>query len=249
MADSEKQDKVFNEDEEARLIEKVAVLDFDMLCSTVVMQNQTKWTRLHTQNHEDEDEIGAEFGGVLRMWENDLLDCFEDRRIVLQSAFCPCYRFGKNMRRAGFGASFLQGIIYLVIASCALLNLLAFAVTKKNCFLYMGVAFTISIAAYLGFYRTNIRKKFNIKGSDSSLDDFVNHLVCPCCTLSQESRTLEMNNVQDGIWHGRGDTLCIGTYNESSKTFFELRPPPLIPPKSPEPCLVQQSLSLDSTSL
>nr|GFA88491.1 PLAC8 family protein [Tanacetum cinerariifolium] len=26
-----------------------------------------------------------------------------------------------------------------------------------------------------------------------------------------ESRTLDMNNVHDGTWHGRGDTMCIGT--------------------------------------
>ncbi|GJR48331.1 PLAC8 family protein, partial [Tanacetum coccineum] len=56
-------------------------------------------------------------------------------------------------------------------------------------------------------------------GSDSSLDDCVSHLICPCCTLAQESKTLEMNNVHDGTWHGRGDTMCIGTYVEVVFTF------------------------------
>ncbi|GKD25750.1 PLAC8 family protein [Tanacetum coccineum] len=56
-------------------------------------------------------------------------------------------------------------------------------------------------------------------GSDSSLDDCVSHLICPCCTLAQESRTLEINNVHDGTWHGRGDTMCIGTYVEVVFTF------------------------------
>nr|GFB33328.1 PLAC8 family protein [Tanacetum cinerariifolium] len=45
-------------------------------------------------------------------------------------------------------------------------------------------------------------------GSDNSLDDCVSHLICPCCTLAQESRTLEMNNVHDGTWHGR-DEQCL----------------------------------------
>ncbi|GJZ10303.1 PLAC8 family protein [Tanacetum coccineum] len=37
--------------------------------------------------------------------------------------------------------------------------------------------------------------------------------------LVQESRTLEMNNVHEGTWHGRGDTMCIGTYVEGVKAF------------------------------
>lgn len=52
--------------------------------------------------------------------------------------------------------------------------------------------------------------------------------------MKQESRTLEMNNVQDGIWHGRGDTICIGGFPEGGKSFFQLQPPPLISPMAPE---------------
>lgn len=44
----------------------------------------------------------------------------------------------------------------------------------------------------------------------------------------QESRTLEMNNVQGGTWHGRGDTICVGTVGEGRKAFVELHPPPLV---------------------
>lgn len=46
--------------------------------------------------------------------------------------------------------------------------------------------------------------------------------------LEQESRTLEMNNVEDGTWHGRGDTICIaGTHGEGGK-FVELHPPHIV---------------------
>ncbi|KAA8519910.1 hypothetical protein F0562_014180 [Nyssa sinensis] len=188
MEEVEKRDTVGNggageeeEKEKEKFLEGV-VLDFDMLCSTVAMQTQGKWNKL--DNHKD--EVGGELGGVLRMWEGELLDCFEDRRVALESTCCPCYRFGKNMSRAGFGSCFIQD-------------------------------------------------------SDSSLDDYVYHMICPCCSLCQESRTLEMNNVQDGTWHGRGDTLCIGGYGEGSKAFFELRPPPIMSTKSPEPCSIQKS--------
>ncbi|XP_003635067.2 uncharacterized protein LOC100246768 [Vitis vinifera] len=235
------------EGEEQRLLEGVAVLDFDMLCSTVALQAQGKWTKFdHNGNGDDEDS--GEFGGVFRMWEGELLDCFEDRRIAIQTACCPCYRFGKNMRRAGFGSCFIQGTVYFILSFSAFLSCIAFFVTKRHCFLYMAVAFTISIGTYMGFFRTQIKKKFNIRGGDSSLDDCVYHLICPCCTLCQESRTLEMNNVQDGTWHGRGDTICIGSYGESSKAFFELHPPPLVSTKSPEPCSMQKSTDSNERS-
>ena len=76
--------EVEGEGEERRLLEEVAVLDFDMLCSTVALQAQGKWTKIdHHGNGDDEDS--GEFGGVFRMWEGELLDCFEDRRIAIQS--------------------------------------------------------------------------------------------------------------------------------------------------------------------
>ncbi|KAK3014351.1 hypothetical protein RJ639_009073, partial [Escallonia herrerae] len=230
MGHTEKQETRVVVGEEAE--ERLMVLDFDMLCSTVA---QGKWRKLGDEEEgleRDDVECG---GGVVRMWEGDLLDdCFDDRRIALQSAFCPCYRFGKNMRRAGFGNCVIQGTIYLILAVTALLNVVAFVLTKRHCFLYLSVAFTISVGTYLGFYRTKIRRKFNIRGSDSSLDDCFYHLICPYCALCQESRTLEMNNVQDGTWHGRGDTICIGGYGQGSKAFFELIPPPIMSTKSPE---------------
>ncbi|XP_042520815.1 protein PLANT CADMIUM RESISTANCE 8 [Macadamia integrifolia] len=241
MEDSE--EKPINgveEKEEDTFIEGMTVLDFDMLCSTVALQTQgfskEKWEKL------GEDIDGTEIGGVQRMWEGEVLDCFVDRRIAIETACCPCYRFGKNMGRAGFGSCFIQGTVYFVLAVTALLNLIAFAVTMRRCFLYVAVAFTFLAGAYLSFFRTQIRKQFHIRGSDSCMDDCVNHLICPCCTLCQESRTLEINNVQDGVWRGRGDTtICIGSYGEGSKGFFELCQPPLVPTKSPDPCSMQRA--------
>ncbi|KAL8228667.1 hypothetical protein R6Q57_013567 [Mikania cordata] len=223
---------VVEEEEKERLIERVAVLDFDMLCSTVAMKtNQGKWNKLEEVYDEDGGDLG---GGVFRMWEGDVLHCFDDRRLFLQSSFCPWYRFGQNMRLAGFGSCFLQGFVYIILAAIALCNFVIFTITKKSCFLYFGVAFALSLGTYLSFHRSKIRKKFHIKGSNSSLDDCISHLMCPCCTLAQESRTLEINNVHDGTWHGRGDTMCIGTYVEGIKA-FELIPPLTVSIESPKP--------------
>lgn len=72
--------------EQQKLLEGVAVLDFDMLCSTVAMQAQGKWTKFENNGNGDGEDVG-EFGGVLRMWEGELLDCFEDRRIAIETAW------------------------------------------------------------------------------------------------------------------------------------------------------------------
>ncbi|OVA06774.1 Uncharacterized protein family Cys-rich [Macleaya cordata] len=255
MADSEKQEtkvaNVVGEEEEdgekgEKFMEGMAVMDFDMLCATVALQTQAGFYSRSTWGKLDDDSEGGEFGGgVQRMWEGDVLDCFEDRRIALETACCPCYRFGKNMGRAGFGPCFIQGTMYFILAVTTLVNYIAFAVTQQRCFLYLAVAFTISAGTYFGYFRRQIRKQFNIRGSDSSLDDCLNHLICPCCTLCQESRTLEMNNVQDGIWRGRGDTLCIGSQAETSKAFIELHQPSLIPTKSPDHCNMERA-SIDT---
>lgn len=73
-------------EEEERLF---TVLDFDMLCSTVAMQTQNgKWNQLNIVDDCDETDMLYSNGGVLRMWEGELLyDCFEDRQIALQSAW------------------------------------------------------------------------------------------------------------------------------------------------------------------
>ncbi|CAA2934293.1 Hypothetical predicted protein [Olea europaea subsp. europaea] len=195
----EKREAAAAEEEEERLLmEGMAVLDFDMLCSTVAMQAQKgTWGKLNESNEDEEEAIlfknNENGGGVFRMWEGELIyDCFDHRQIALQSTCCPCYRFGRNMKRAGFGSCFLQG-------------------------------------------------------SDSSLDDCVYHLICPCCTLSQESRTLEMNNVQDGIWHGRGDTVCVGSFSEGNKALFEFSPPFAVSTQSPE-CHTMQKTSINHLS-
>lgn len=232
--------------EEERLLgEEVAVLDFNMLCSTVAMQAQNgKWGELNG-DYEDVDLVSNYHdygGGVHRMWEGELVhDCFEDRRLALQSSCCPCYRFGKNMTRAGFGSCFLQGSIHLILVIIALSNLVAFTITRRCFFLYVAICFALSVATYMGYYRIQIKKKFNIKGDETSFDDYVYHLACPCCTLCQESRTLEMNNVQDGMWHGRGDTICIGSFSEDSKPYLELSPPFVVSTKCPELLSMQKA--------
>lgn len=50
-----------------------------------------------------------------------------------------------------------------------------------------------------------------------------------------------MNNVQDGMWHGRGDTICIGSFSEDSKPYLELSPPFVVSTKCPELLSMQKA--------
>lgn len=89
MADEERFQE--GEGEEQGLIESMAVLDFDLLCSTVALQAaQGKWRSLDGGSGAEGEEaavFGDLGGGVLRMWEGEVLGCFEDRRIALQSSW------------------------------------------------------------------------------------------------------------------------------------------------------------------
>ncbi|RRT85988.1 hypothetical protein GW17_00040288 [Ensete ventricosum] len=104
------------EEDDAGGRDVAAVLDFDMLCATVALQTQGlsvgKTRRKDPVAEEADEEARSEFGGVQRMWEGDVMDCFEDRRIAIEAACCPCYRFGKNMQRANLGSWFLQVRLY-----------------------------------------------------------------------------------------------------------------------------------------
>lgn len=72
----------------------VSVLDFDMLCSAVAaMQNQGKCKWVNTQD-QDYGDADSERGGVLRMWEGDVFDCFDDSRILLESSWYDFLVFG-----------------------------------------------------------------------------------------------------------------------------------------------------------
>ncbi|VFQ89559.1 unnamed protein product [Cuscuta campestris] len=82
------------EAEEERLLDGVAMLDFDMLCSTVAMQVQSgKWGNfVNLEGEVDDDGAGrhgyGEGRGAFRMWEGELLyDCLDDRQIALQSTW------------------------------------------------------------------------------------------------------------------------------------------------------------------
>ncbi|XP_074583435.1 uncharacterized protein LOC141839554 [Curcuma longa] len=232
------------EDEGEAGCNMAAVLDFDILCATVALQTKGISVEQQLRNEEGEgageEEMGVEFAGVQRMWEGDIVDCFDDQRIAIETACCPCYRFGKNMRRANLGSCLLQAIVYFIFIAGALFNFIVFGITSRHWFLYLGASCCISAGLYLGFFRARMKRQFNIKGNKTPLDDYLNHLLCPCCTLCQESRTLEMNNVHNGVWHGRGNTICLTSGGLGSMGFKTLHQPAFFATRSPGHCNMER---------
>lgn len=215
------------QEKERKSLDTLPILDFDLLCARVAMQSEP----LSLEIQRDGAEVG-----VQRMWEGGVLDCLDDTDIAVQTLCCPCVTFGKSLHRAGFGSCLSKGGIYLLQVAGAVISYALFLLAYGHLFLYLALVLLVSVAAYTSFYRIQIRQRFNIKGSDSDrvisgLDDSLNHFLCGCCTLCQEARTLEMNNVQEGNWHGRGDTMWVGSYAMAESQIAEsteLKPPVVI---------------------
>eukprot|EP00252_Welwitschia_mirabilis_P018495 TRINITY_DN4110_c0_g1_i7.p1 TRINITY_DN4110_c0_g1~~TRINITY_DN4110_c0_g1_i7.p1 ORF type:complete len:175 (+),score=25.42 TRINITY_DN4110_c0_g1_i7:108-632(+) len=146
----------------------------------------------------------------------------------------PFTTFGRNMGLAGFGSCFVQGAVHFVFGLFGLVSLISYGVTGSYGLLYLAIASFLLMAAYAGYFRSQMRSRFNIKGRDSPFDDCLHHLFCSSCALCQEARTLEINNVQEGVWHGRGDIL-VGGFREPKSTSVELQNAAVLT-ISPEPC-------------
>ena len=59
---------------------------------------------------------------------------------------------------------------------------------------------TLAFFIYAGYRRIQLRKRFALPGSDAN--DYAAWLLLPCCALSQETRTLAFNRVENGAWQG-----------------------------------------------
>lgn len=194
--------------------------------------------------------------GLQRLWEGGLFDVNEYTDVTLHTACCPWHTFGMNMERSGFGTSWTQGGFFLLLAIGALWFYIMFLYTGSPWYIYGTVGVTLLIAIYAGHYRARMRRRFNIIGSEgdntvSTIDDHLYHLMCGCCSLCQEARTLKHNNVHNGVWHGRGDILVIGSqvvFSPNGTADLALNPSRRYPPwrKKPEVETPTEPVSLET---
>mmetsp|Transcript_21205 Transcript_21205/g.63812 ORF Transcript_21205/g.63812 Transcript_21205/m.63812 type:complete len:342 (+) Transcript_21205:254-1279(+) len=66
------------------------------------------------------------------------------------------------------------------------------------------IAYFLLVVFYGAAQRTQMRQRFGIEGS--RMGDFCTWFWCMQCALCQESRTMTVNNVENGVWQGREHT-------------------------------------------
>ncbi|KMZ74012.1 plant cadmium resistance 2 [Zostera marina] len=106
-------------------------------------------------------------------WSTGLFDCCDDPGNSFITFFCPCITFGQisEIVDKGTTSCCVNGTFY------ALLYLFC---TYQLCFCQ---------CVYSCVYRGKLRAQYSLEGS--SYVDFLTHLFCECCALSQEYRELK----------------------------------------------------------
>lgn len=64
----------------------------------------------------------------------------------------------------------------------------------------VAIAVVVTAVVYAARRRQQIREQFGIEGTFKG--DLLSWLFCSVCALAQETRTLMVNQVHEGVWHG-----------------------------------------------
>ncbi|XP_010535733.1 PREDICTED: protein PLANT CADMIUM RESISTANCE 2-like [Tarenaya hassleriana] len=101
-------------------------------------------------------------------WSTGFCDCFSDCSNCCITCWCPCITFGEVAEIVDRGSTSCgaSGALYALVA----------CITGCGCI-------------YSCFYRTKMRKQYNISGSQCG--DCLSHFFCELCALTQEYRELK----------------------------------------------------------
>eukprot|EP00243_Klebsormidium_subtile_P005928 TRINITY_DN2452_c0_g1_i1.p1 TRINITY_DN2452_c0_g1~~TRINITY_DN2452_c0_g1_i1.p1 ORF type:complete len:242 (-),score=15.12 TRINITY_DN2452_c0_g1_i1:380-1105(-) len=139
----------------------------------------------------------------VRVWDGGVCGCCDKRddRCCLTCWF-PYTTFGQAMQRTGLGRCVPQAITHFALGIGAFIVLLIIAAASGiGWLIYVGILLMICGWSYGGYWRYQMRRRFNISGG-SLIEDVCLHMWCSTCAICQEWRTLEENRVQGGVWQG-----------------------------------------------
>ncbi|XP_019705864.1 uncharacterized protein [Elaeis guineensis] len=138
-------------------------------------------------------------------WVGGLFDFWDDISLAYLSVFCSCCVFGWNMDRLGFGNMFVHITTFLLfcLAPFFIFNLAAVNINNEAIREALGITgFVLCIFGLLygGFWRIQMRKKFNLPGNTfccgkPAITDCFQWLCCCSCSLAQELRTADYYDV------------------------------------------------------
>jgi Cys-rich protein (TIGR01571 family) len=137
-------------------------------------------------------------------WSGRLFDLWDDISLAYLSIFCTCV-FGWNMDRLGFGNMYVHIVTFLLfcLAPFFIFNLAAVNIDVESVRTSLGLTgFVLCIFGLLygGFWRIQMRRRFNLPGSKfclgkEDLTDCFQWLCCCFCSLAQEVRTGDFYDV------------------------------------------------------
>lgn len=139
-------------------------------------------------------------------WIGGIFDIWDDISVAYLSFFCTCCVFGWNMQRLGFGNMYVHIATFLLfcIAPFFIFNLAAVNINNEGVREALGITgFFLCIFGLLygGFWRIQLRKRFNLPGytfcGNSSVSDCFLWLFCCGCSLAQEVRTADYYDLVD----------------------------------------------------
>ncbi|CAN1134346.1 hypothetical protein LINPERHAP2_LOCUS8219 [Linum perenne] len=138
-------------------------------------------------------------------WRGGLFDIWEDISVAYTSLFCSFCVFGWNMERLGFGNMYVHIATFLLFCSAPfwVFNLAAVNIdndTARSAMGLVGVVLCIFGMLYGGFWRIQMRKRFNLPAnegycSNPEVADCAQWLFCCWCSLAQEVRTADFYDV------------------------------------------------------
>lgn len=144
-------------------------------------------------------------------WVGGLFDLWDDISLAYLSLFCSCCVFGWNMDRLGFGNMYVHIVTFLLfcLAPFFIFNLAAVNIDDEGVREALGISgFILCIFGLLygGFWRIQMRKRYNLPGNDfccgkPAVTDCFQWLCCCPCSLAQEVRTADYYDVAENKFY------------------------------------------------
>ncbi|KAL5976540.1 hypothetical protein ACLOJK_020873 [Asimina triloba] len=151
-------------------------------------------------------------------WRGGLFDLWDDISVAYLSLFCGFCVFGWNMERLGFGNMYVHIATFLLfcMAPFWIFNLAAVNIDNelvREVLGVTGIVLCVFGLLYGGFWRIQMRKRFNLPGNDfccgnPAVTDCTQWLCCCMCSLAQEVRTGDFYDIEEDKLYRRQAGSC-----------------------------------------
>ncbi|KMZ70051.1 PLAC8 family protein [Zostera marina] len=160
-------------------------------------------------------------------WIGGLMDLWDDLSLAYLSFFCGFCVFGWNMDRLGFGNMYVHIATFMLLCTAPFWIFTLAAVNINNeavreALGLTGIILCIFGLFYGGFWRIQMRKKFNLPETkfccrSPAATDCFQWLCCCVCSLAQEARTADFYDVVEDKFCSKEQIRISPTINEEEE--------------------------------